>query len=90
MSTQNITFLWRNKKHNILVTCGAMLPVKPQSCYLTLVGQLMLSTLGKNLSIQHPEILFLFSPENRICHFMQVVSIGYNLIEMSKPIFWGK
>ena len=33
---------------------------------------------------------FFFLPENRICQFMQIVSIGDNLHEMSKPVFWGK
>ena len=32
-------------------------------------------------------IIFLFFPENRIWHFMQIVSIGDNLHEMSKPVF---
>ena len=31
---------------------------------------------------------FLFFPENRIRHFMQIVSIGDNLHEMSNPVFW--
>ena len=38
-------------------------------------------------------IFFLFLPENRIWHFMQIVSIGDNLHEMSKPVFlenWKK
>ena len=30
-------------------------------------------------------IFFLDFPENRICHFMQIVSSGDNLHEMSKP-----
>ena len=32
---------------------------------------------------------FLFFPENRLWHFMQIVSIGDNLHEMSKPVFNG-
>ena len=36
------------------------------------------------------EIFFLFFPENRSCHFMQIVSIGNNLHEMSNPAFWEK
>ena len=35
---------------------------------------LTLSTLGKIFSRQHFEIFFLFFPENRIWHFMQMVS----------------
>ena len=35
-------------------------------------------------------IFFLFFPENRIWHFMQIVSWGDNLHEMSNPVFWGK
>ena len=37
---------------------------------------LMLSTLGKNFSRQHSEIISLFFPENRIWHLMQIVSSG--------------
>ena len=43
--------------------------------------------LGKNFSIQHFEIFFfLFCQENRILHFMQIVSSGDNLHEMSNHV----
>ena len=32
-------------------------------------------------------IIFHIFPENRFRHFMQIVSIGDNLHEMSKPVF---
>ena len=35
-------------------------------------------------------IFFLIFPENRIRHFMQIVSIGDNVYEISKPVFWEK
>ena len=35
-------------------------------------------------------ILFLFFPENRIWRFMQIVSTGNNLHEMSKSVCWEK
>ena len=35
-------------------------------------------------------IFFLFFPVNRIWHFMQIVSWGDNLHEMSNPVFWEK
>ena len=35
-------------------------------------------------------ILFLFFLENRIWHFMQIVSLGDILHEVSDPIFQGK
>ena len=35
-------------------------------------------------------IFFLFFPENRIWHFMQIVSTEDNLHEMSYPVFWEK
>ena len=35
-------------------------------------------------------IFFLFFLENEIWHFMQSISIGDNLHEMSKPIFGKK
>ena len=51
---------------------------------------LTLSTLGKIFSRRHFEIFFLFFSENRIWHFMQIVSLGDNLHEMSNPVFWEK
>ena len=42
--------------------------------------------LGKIVSRRHIEIFFLFFPENRIWHFMQIVSIGDNLHEMSNSV----
>ena len=51
---------------------------------------LTLSTLDKIFSRRHIEIIFLFFPENQIWQFMQVVSIGDNLHEMSNPVFWEK
>ena len=35
-------------------------------------------------------LFFLFFPENRIWHSMQIVSLGDNLHEMSNPVFWEK
>ena len=50
----------------------------------------LVSTLGKIFCRQHIEIFYLFLPENRIRHFMQIVSIGDNLHEMSYPFFLEK
>ena len=36
------------------------------------------------------DVLFLFFTENRIQWFMQIVSKGDNLHEMSNPVFWEK
>ena len=33
---------------------------------------------------------FFFFPENRIRHFMQIVSDGYDLYKMSNSVFWRK
>ena len=51
---------------------------------------LMLSTLGKIFSRWLIEIFFLFFRENRIWHFMQIVSSGDNLHEMSNHVFSEK
>ena len=49
---------------------------------------LTLIMLGKIFSRQHTEIfVFVFCPENRFRHFMQIVSNGDNLNEMSNPVF---
>ena len=54
---------------------------------------LRLYILGKNFSRQYFEtffIFFFFSLENRIRHFMQIVSFRDNLHEVSGPIFYEK
>ena len=40
----------------------------------------------KNFSRRNFEIFTLFFPENRIWHFVQIISLGDNLHEMSNPI----
>ena len=35
-------------------------------------------------------MFFLFFPENRIWYFLQIVSNGDNLHEMSNPVSWEK
>ena len=42
--------------------------------FIKISPQLTLSTLGKIFSRQHFEVFVLFFPENRIWHFMQIVS----------------
>ena len=49
---------------------------------------LTLSTLGEIFGWWYFEIFFLFFPENRFWDFMQIVSSGYNLHEMSNPVFY--
>ena len=44
---------------------------------------------GKNFSRQQFYNIFLFYPEKRLWQFMQIVSLGDNFHEMSKP-FPGK
>ena len=50
---------------------------------------LLLSMLGKNISWQHFEVFFLFFHENRLWHFMHIVSKGDNLLEMPNLICWS-
>ena len=35
-------------------------------------------------------IVFLFFKDNRLWHFLQILSLGDNLYKMSKPTFWEK
>ena len=44
--------------------------------------------MGKTIMRRHFEIVFLFFPENKIWHFMQLFSLGDNLREKSDPVFW--
>ena len=50
---------------------------------------LKLRTLGNIFSHWHFKIFFFLFPENRIWQFMQIVSNGDNLHEMSIPVFRG-
>ena len=49
------------------------------------------NSLGKCSRRQIGDIFaILFPPKNRIWLFMQIVSNGDDLHEMSNPVFWGK
>ena len=48
----------------------------------------MLSTLVKFSADDILKYFFLFSPENRLWHFMPIFSISDKLDEMSDPVFW--
>ena len=54
------------------------------SCRLTF------TTIWANSADNKLTILFLFFPENGLWHFMQIVSLGDNLHESSKPFFQEK
>ena len=58
--------------------------------YVLYVSKITHSMHGKNFSTRHFEIFFLFSPENRLWHFKQVVSLGVNCHENVKVYFSGK
>ena len=49
-----------------------------------------LRTLGKIFQQTALQIFFSFFPENRFRYFMQIVSKGDNLHDMSNPVFWEK
>ena len=53
-------------------------------------GSLTFTTLWAFSADDKMMLFFLFFPENRIWHFMQIVSLGDNLHEMSNPVFWEK
>ena len=56
---------------------------------LNMMG-LIFTILLANSADNNLMIFFLFFLENKICHFMQIISIGDNLHEISKPVFWEK
>ena len=82
-------FLWEIRK----ILCGCI-PLLSEAMMFAYPDQshsvLMYSTLGKIFSRHHIEIFFLYFTENSFSHFMQIVSTGDNLHEMSNPIFWEK
>ena len=51
---------------------------------------LTFTTLWANSADDKLVIFFFISPENRIWHFMQIVSAGDYLHEMSNPVSWKK
>ena len=55
-------------------------------------GASALGLLDNAISKRHFDFCFiLFYPEkNMFWHFMQIVSLGDNLYETTKPIFWEK
>ena len=57
--------------------------------YNTNSDNLIFNTLWANLT-DDKLIFFLFSPENKIWYFMQIVTIGDNWHIMSKPVFSEK
>ena len=57
---------------------------------LAIIPYLTFSHLSKSFGGWYFEIFVIFFPENRIWHFMQIVSTGDNLHEMSDPVFWKK
>ena len=48
----------------------------------------LFNTLWANIAYDKLIVFFLISPENLIWYFMQIVSSGDDLQEMSSPIFW--
>ena len=57
---------------------------------LSTVFTFKLRTLGKIFQQTALQIFFSFFPENRFRYFMQIVSKGDNLHDMSNPVFWEK
>ena len=70
-------FMW-----NVMSAAVGMGPI--QVTYLTFTNLCAFSADKKLM------IFFLFFPENRIWHFMQIVSLEDNLHDMSYPVFWEK
>ena len=65
---------WTNKRLDDYITCA----------FLTLC------MLLKNFSRQYFVIFFLIFLQNRIWHFIQIVSLGYYLHEVSNPFLQEK
>ena len=52
--------------------------------------QLTFTTLHANSADDKLIVFFIFFPENRVWHIMQIVSLGDNLQDVSNPIFLVK
>ena len=78
------------------IACSNELSMSPTSAFKTIAvtgwileNITLYRSIGK-FSRRQIDDIFLFSPENRIWHFMEIVSTGDSFHEMSKPVFWGK
>ena len=69
---------------NPRIFTGFMLAVIPDSFSPT---NEHLPRYGRFSSLQIDNIFLIFFLENRILHFMKIVSFAYNLHEVSNPIF---
>ena len=58
--------------------------------YFFFFKSLTLSTLGKIFIKLHIEVFFLYFPENKVWHLVQIVYNGDSKHEMSNPVFWEK
>ena len=72
-------YFFKKSKTKFKITSGAVW-----------IGTLTFTTLWAFSADDKMMLFFLFFPENRIWHFMQIVSLGDNLHEMSNPVFWEK
>ena len=79
---------WKNSAYD----CMALYCTEPyiMSLWSSSNNSLTFTTLWAFSADDRLMIFFLFFPENRIWHFMQIVSLGDNLHEMSNPVFWEK
>ena len=59
----------------------------PQSCYPIMISLLLTLCMMGKISADNILKYFSYFQENKIWHFMQIVSFGENMCEMSDPIF---
>ena len=89
-------FLWRNKKNIylrhlsrsmmiVILAAIVQMPVCKRCCPSSKNLDLILYSLPLSGKLK---IFFLFFPENRIWHFIHILSNGKNLYEISNPVFW--
>ena len=76
---KTVSTFWLKKKKKKITSSGAKC-----NQFLCHVFVLMLNLQGKMFSRHY---FVIFSQKSRLWHFMQIVSIGDNLHEMSKPLF---
>ena len=57
------------------------------NCFCTIQLEISVSNHSKKANSVDDKLKIIF-PENKLRHFMQIVSSGDNLHEMSQPIFW--
>ena len=91
LDTFLLKLVYFSQKTGFYISCKLDFTFHANCLQRTQLPEILFSRRNKkniiNLLSADIQIVFLFFPENRIWYFMQIVSSGDNLYEMSNPVF---